>query len=1701
MRSSGADLVGPGRAVSSGSVSSSLSTGGAGTFFERDVAAYWLAQLLLRATPPILIDTQVTELSFQTEHLGWKTDDLLITCEGASAVRRKLAGQVKRSFTVSASDEECCKAILDFWQDFKKPAQFSAERDRLVLIVQRGTDTLLGHFGRLLDCARAARDGDDFAHRLATPGFVSKKAVHYADEICQIVGGHEGSAVGTADIWPFLKLLYLLSLDLDTATRQVEAHIHSLLAYTAAQHDGRTVTVASWSALQRLAESSMKEARTFIRDDLPPDLKRAHNLLGIAEDKILRTLKDHTAPILRKIHSTIGATFHLPRRTLVQQVLDQVESAQVVIVSGAAGSGKSAIGKEVLARLAADHFTFAFRAEEFAKAHIDETLQAAQVPGNSGALAAVLAAQGRKIILIESMERLLERSTRDAFSDLIAQVSADADLRLLITCRDYSTEQVRESFLRQPGLTQAAVLAPPLEDSELDEIVAGLPQLARPLSHPPLRRILRNPYFLDKALEVPWSAERPLPESEREFRLEFWRDLVCVDRDGTAGLGRRREKALQEIAIRRARALSEYVPLGDLDPAVVTSLKADSLVISPDGQLSLIATAHDVLEDWAILEWFDEQHLAESASFAELAAAIGTHPAIRRSYRKWVTELLERELAAADRLFLAATTDTREGAQFRDDTLVSILRAPLASEVLARHEVALIANNCALLKRVIHLLRVACVGMPDWARDLREHGSVFNIPDGPAWTAVLKIVHDHLSRFQETDQPLLIGLIEDAVRGVSWWAPEPAGEPFIAGIAYSLLPHLRAWRSDDARGRVLKVIAKIPKADPARFEAAVRGTQDEEGERDRVTEELQDLLLTGTEGLPAVRDLPQLMVSVAAEYLLVSEKQLRRERYRDSSLDVDLHFGIRDDHRHDFSPASAFRGPWRSLLTQHPRIGLDLCYRVFNHSIDWYVHPRLPQPLEPAWEIELTFANGRVHKQWGNPRLWTAYRGLLPSPYALQSMLMALERWLFDFASAHPEQLDGVLLEMLSQSQTAALSAVVASVATAYPHFAGEALLVLLSAPAYLRFDRERMGQESQIAAVTNMFPQLQPEKKVYEDERKKSNALPHRGRDLESAMSNLQFGPLASRVHALLDRHNTGLPEREVRSRGDLLWELALKRMDLRELTLGEPVSVPASQGETTQEATTCIPLEIKALEPAVQALVDEGTASREAMSKSLGPWMWAAHVLKGESDAAQRSLWHEHLTAARGADRDTEDPMGTRNGPGCVAAVCVRDHWNELSAGERAWCTDVVSSEILRTADRWTDIVRIQRHDIAADRQCAGVVAGLLIKVSSDAERSRMHQALVAALTHPIQEVSWFAAWSVDAEVWRAERAIALRCANAIALHAQRIEERWENRARRAWTPGEAEALFKNLADDVRRAFEQPDGIPDDAYVTLDLEARASGDAYARILTILAFAPTEPTSVAAFERASCALVKHWDDEDQDRRRDHRRDFESEMATEKRIVQFAMRATPQDAARVLRPILNAVDRHPDEVDSIVQDLTIEEDRRSSPEQYWQLWDLFATEVKRARWLEWLDREHPTGGKLLATIFMTQGWKDNVRHWKTLEGHAHQVDALFEALPRTALVLDDYLRFLYHIGANSLPQGFTLSATALQQGEPAQMLAASNTVFLLEVLLQRHVYGRPLELKQNRAVRDSVLYLLDVLVERGSSAAFRMRDDFVTPAA
>ena len=176
-------------------VSSPAATGGAGTFFEQHANASFLALLLVRGIPPICTNCRVVEVHVQTEHLGWNTDDFLIVGESSAGQRQRLIGQVKRSFSVSYSDDDFKGAIVDAWRDFKTGTNFDKDSDHFVLVTLLGSSTLIRFFSALLDCARASADGSDFQHRLTTPGFQHAKVEHYCDEVKKILDECEGRPV------------------------------------------------------------------------------------------------------------------------------------------------------------------------------------------------------------------------------------------------------------------------------------------------------------------------------------------------------------------------------------------------------------------------------------------------------------------------------------------------------------------------------------------------------------------------------------------------------------------------------------------------------------------------------------------------------------------------------------------------------------------------------------------------------------------------------------------------------------------------------------------------------------------------------------------------------------------------------------------------------------------------------------------------------------------------------------------------------------------------------------------------------------------------------------------------------------------------------------------------------------------------------------------------------------------------------------------------------------------------------------------------------------------------------------------------------------------------------------------------------------------------------------------------------------------
>lgn len=1687
------------------SATSPVSTGGGGTIFEQHVDALFLALLLVRAPLPILKDCQAVEVHLQAEHLGWETDDVLVVAMRPDGVRRRLAAQVKRQFTISENDKICRKAFGDFWTDFNG-SEFDPEKDRFALITLRGTNGLLDGFNSLLDCARASANATDFIGRLQVDRFLSKFARGYAAKIRRILDDAEAPPTDER-FWMFLSRLHVLSFDLATDSAQNEAWIKTLLAATAKGGESLAVAEMSWRELLELAGAGMQTAASYLHASLPENLRNRHGPIDTRSAEVIRALSDHSSVTLSGIKTTIGGTVEIVRDTLLNRVLDALNENQVVLISAPAGLGKSAVAKTCMELLDRDLYCLAFRAEEFSVSHIDQTLQQAQVCANGRDLLGILAGQGRKLVLVEGVERLLEASVRDAFNNLLSLAQGDRSLGLLITCRDYSLEAVTSAFFDQAGLAFKVIEVPPLTDEELDQVAASIPHLSIAFQHEGLKRLLCSPYLLDKAAQMDWSDKGSLPTNEREFRRRCWREVIRRDAVAVDGMPERREQIFQEVALRRARQLRPFVGIEDLDAGALGSLRKDGLLVySPEAGF-MAAPSHDVLEDWAIIQWLGWRWNLHERSAGLLAEDVGGYPAIRRAYKMWLSELLQGESAVATDFIFSVFQDGDLPAYFRDDTLVCTLQSSSACDFLERHRESLLEDGGRLLVRVIHLMSVSCKTTPWWLRDDAPVPTQMLVASGESWPAVLDLVLRDIDRLLPEQIPILLGLIEGFASSVDWRNPEPKGYEEAAKVGFRLMEHLDGYRRDDMRKRTLKVIAKVPRGDADAFKALVdRAIADEK--RDWLVDEVSEILLNGIEGWAACRYFPEEIMRLAKSRFLLPEEDLSSDGWcRGSSPGIEPCFGIQEHTDSDWFPASSIRGAFLPLLQYHPRRGLDFIIELLNHAGTWYGERRWPYDrLEPAHQISIGVPGEFQVTQWANQRLWGLYRGHEVGPNVLQTVLMALEAWLLELCGLEGVDPEPWLLKILRESNNVMATAVVASVCSAHPEQAGRAGLALLSSPELIWMDRARIVNEGSHFAMSEIFPSFGGNE-IYEDERKKSDGLPHRGHDLETLAVQMQLTDCCEQVFALIDGQRAALPPVEEQSEEHRLWRLALHRMDVRGFrAVEEPppeMSDGSAEGVSGREESRegRILLGPGVIEPDVQELVDRHAPIAAQQEREYSLLNWGSSAWKRlESSHLDIGDWETFLTRARARDAEPEPEDFMRGGPGLIAAVCARDHWDKMSLEDRAWCIDKLVREVERDCDNEDRMVRHGRGAFQPDRRAAYVLPGLLSQGVSEAQGNRIVEAIAIALTHAVEEVVAYAAEGIGAVSTGEMRAYSEACIAAIALQARLISDRLsEEREKPFGEQVRAAAIAREVVPVVRAAIIARDHDPQTELEGFDLDKWPWTRAARIILRILGYEQDSVLAIEFHRRIASSIVKEWDQELEDRSPRGRRDYEFKHEFFQRLARFVLKLDEKQALHVCGPFLEAVAKHPGEIKVFVHDLVVEADWSSGEDSFWVVWQTFANAICAAPWIERLDSHYIPGKELVGAIFLRNDWKENLRHWRRLEGHGHQVDELAKRFRRSAVVFDAYCLFLYKIGETSLPKGFVILADSLAAGDPTVILAGGNTVFLLESLLRRSVYSEPHRLKSDPAVRKAVLALLDHLVEAGSSAAYRMRDDFVTP--
>lgn len=644
--------------MSSGSVASPLSTGGAGTIFEYRVAAVVLAALLRGDRPPGL-EVPVTEVRLQQRIAGHYLDDVIAIADHPGAVCLQVDFQVKRSLDPVTSDTEWQSVVAQCLDTLE------ADRDRVVArhhLLGLAARAHVGHLEELQELTRWAREHPDIAVFLTVVDAdkggpnrgVRSRWKHLRTIVQDLLTARRG-AVPLQDVTDEAahRIAAALWVWVVKAEDGEDDHRNTLNRLGDLLTQGQpNAAQDAFLHLADIAQARGTRAGGVTAAGLRAEMERRH--VPLAADPRQRAdlaeLDRWTSDFLDSTRDHMAGTLHLPRTVLLDQLVEAAAQHRHVLVTGRAGAGKSALARQAARWLRDNGATVVALSLTERQWRTLADVEADIHARLATALAGAPTTAGR-MLLIDGAEQVLADGGA-LLTSLLQEVPHGKDAlpwHVLLTARDEATGEVREALTRQSsdGAPHPVVVGD-LTDTEVGEVLDTFGQL-RPLErHSRPRRLLRRPYLVD--LLVRGSTTRGLPE-----RLLAEEDVVrlvyegLIRSGGVARPGMGAPDARSDVYLAMADSVltgNQFARLAGTDAHARAGLVSDNVL---DRKTASYRFSHDVLADYAV---------ATTLLEPDGAAAIADVPEPRRilrSVRLWMQGRLADSIAGPSPQALTAT--------------------------------------------------------------------------------------------------------------------------------------------------------------------------------------------------------------------------------------------------------------------------------------------------------------------------------------------------------------------------------------------------------------------------------------------------------------------------------------------------------------------------------------------------------------------------------------------------------------------------------------------------------------------------------------------------------------------------------------------------------------------------------------------------------------------------------------------------------------------------------------------------------------------------------------------------------------------------------------------------------------------------------------------------------------------------------------
>ncbi len=1450
--------------------------------------------------------------------------------------------------------------------------------------------------------------------------------------------------------------------------------------------------------------------------------------LGASVINFVQEITRHTEAVLEPIRSVIvveGKSIKIDRRSLVARLKDTLSKSSLVIVSGEAGVGKTAIVKDLYDEVRDTTPFFVFKATEFNVSHVNQLFK------DYGAFTFSDFLREHeefteKFVVIDSAEKLSDLDRPEVFQEFLSTLRCGR-WKVIFTTRMSYLDDLKYAFIELYNAPFEPLNISGLTQDELVQLSVAnefsLPENER------LRKFLQNSFYLNEYLHIDVKGNQNT--NYVEFREAIWNRQITHSSYQKGNIHRKREECFLEIAYKRAASGHFFVMIEGHDEAL-RQLETDE-IIKFDSSAGGYFITHDIYEEWA-LERTIERSFRNMSDCELFYKEIGDALAIRRAFRGWLSEKLCTNDGDAARLIEATVCNDAISGHWRDETVVAALLSNYSDAFILYFEQKLLelpprsveqghASTGStfskgylyeknLLHRILFLIRIACKEVDQALLSALENldeaqigfSSIITKPKGSGWSSVIEFLNRNKEKIGQLYMHVVLPMLDD------WNRYNKEGKTTKAAteIALYYLDDLTKdgefpYRSRSEVGeQLIRVILAGSVEVKEQLGEIFRGVivRKEVSHRSRYHELVTAALSSIDKSAIVAESLPKEIIGLASVTWLYipPERDDWGSSYRS---DIEQYFDLAPDH-HDYYPASAFQTPILRLLQVAPKETVDFIVAFTNKSIEYFAKTDLGQHEVEEVDVYLTPSKPPL-KQYISYRLWMIYRGGQPAPTLLESIHMALEKWLLAAAKqASAEVIENWCLYLIKNSRSASITAVVASVVLAESSKLFNVALVLFRTRDFFSFDLARMQFDM---TARSLYSIGHDPAGLFMNERLGTCDDVHRRLSLENLALQYQLFRSGTEgeelancrqeaVWAILDEHYARLPDHAAETEGDKSWRLCLARMDRRKMNISSETKDDGVFITFNPE----IDSDLKKHSEEVQARIAEE-------SQYIPLNLWASYRWQMNAGDYSKYLQYENdykrvitdmKAVCEGLGSDESEGqrfrLFYRSIPPVACAVLLRDFADKLDSAELEFCRDVLLDyatlplrcpyeyQVGDGLEAAINSLPLLLHIFPA---CRDEVKGILLLTLLDRNHVGMNQRFA---DHAIS--------AILNTLWKTNPQDANALFLGYLLLQPVFEKLCETILREKREKGTYE--FHHFTAIQRFAAEHEHEIgqvfrneltPDQ----LSPSADENIDALVTAFLLLPLGTTDVYHKAFVIELTLIVAKRA--KRHDRHDDERFEFDTRHRFLQKFAHFVLSADRADTEAYVQPLVDNF-KTIDYTEEIFQEFVSAEDKLNKYDVFWEVWELFYPCIlalyQRNAYFHSSSTVH---NYLLAWPY----WKKCAKDWHSLKDREK---GFFQRVARDIgshpTVLYSLAKLLNQIGSGFALDGIFWVSGILERGvNLADEKLETNTIYYLENLVRGFVLRNRHKVRTTMQIKTAVLVILNFLIEQGSVTAYLVRED------